>query len=206
MFENRQHGAEMLAEKLAFYKNRKNTIVAGLPRGGVVTAYAVAKKLNLPLCAIPVKKIKHPFQNELAAGAAAPANSVFYNKDLAANISPKDLADQLLQAEKELKEYEKKFCPKPIELSGKTVILTDDGIATGSTVSAAILFLKKKRAAKIILASPVAAADTIDKLKSSVDEVIVLEQPVDFMAVGQFYKEFEQVEDEEVLRLLKLKT
>lgn len=204
MFKNRQHAGELLAEKLTSYKNRADTIAAGLPRGGVATAWAIAKTLNLPICVIPVKKIKHPFQSELAAGAVAPQNTVFYNKDLASKISQKDLAYQLREARKELKEYQKKFCLKKVEFSDRTIILADDGIATGATVTAAILFLKKKKAGKIILASPVAAADTAGRLKGKVDELVVLEQPRDFMAVGQFYQEFEQVDDKRVKEILNL--
>lgn len=202
MFHNRQHAAELLAGKLKSYKNRKNTLVAGLPRGGVVTAFTISQKLNLPIAAIPVKKIRHPFESELAVGAVAPENTIFYNKSLASNLARKDLVRQLLQAEKELEKSKKKFYPKEIDFTGKTIILTDDGIATGATVETAILFLKKKKAAKIILAVPVASTDTVEKLKDKVDKMVVLEQPANFSAVGQFYKEFGQVEDKTVKTIL----
>lgn len=204
MFKDRKQAGELLAEKLADYKNKKNTLVFGLIRGGVVTAAAIAQKLNLPLLALPIKKIKHPFQPELALGAVGPEETVYYNHELVVmgRLDPKGLAIALLQAQKEQKEAEKKFFNQKINWENKTIILVDDGIATGATMEASILFLRKKKDAQIIIATPVIAIETLENLRKKVDTVITLETPADFTSVGEFYKEFEQVGDEEVIKIL----
>ena len=208
MFHNRLQAGELLAEKLTAFKNKGKVYVVGLPRGGVVTAWVIADKLNLPFFALAVKEIKHPYQPELALGAVGPAHTVYINDSLVKNssLTVQDLAKTIAETDIEQKKSAEKFFQKKINWRKKTIILVDDGVATGATADCAIMYLRKQKVDKIILAVPIGAVDTIERLKANVDTIIVLESPQDFMAVGQYYEEFEEVEDEEVLRLLKLKS
>ena len=207
LFKDRQEAGRQLATALAHYKNLENAIVVGLARGGVITAYEVAQELSLPLAVFVVRKIGAPGNEELALGAVAETGESIYNEDL---ISAVGASRAYLQktAERERKladERSARYRGKQPRLSFKnqTVILVDDGIATGATMEAAILAMRHAAAKKVILATPVAAPDALRRLGKKVDEVISLFSPLDFYAVGAFYREFEQTSDEELIGLLQ---
>ena len=206
IFKDRREAGLKLAEKLEKFRDQPKTVVMGLARGGVVVAHAVAKALHLPLDVIVVRKIGAPGQEELAIGAIDEEGDGFFNEAIirSLNISPdyikKEVTAQKKIAEERAALYRKE--KKKTEINNQTIIVVDDGIATGATVHAALIGLKKKGAKKIILAVPVAAADSLKILSKEVDETVCLYTPSDFMAVGQFYQKFDQTSDEEVMRLL----
>lgn len=206
LFRNRIEAGKKLAGALQSYKGAKQTVVLGLPRGGVVTAYEVAKALHLPLDVLVPRKIGAPDNPELAIGAIAGSGTVL-DRELIERLG---VSESYIQAEieKQKKEAERRISlfrvgKPPQDYRGWTAILIDDGIATGSTMRASIAALKKMHAAKIVVAVPVAPPDTISDLKKEVDAVICLYTPSSFMAVGQFYDEFAQTQDEEVIELLR---
>lgn len=190
IFKDRLHAGFLLSEKLFHYRVSKS-VVLGLPRGGIVVASEVAKNLELPLDVLVVKKIPSPDNPELAIGAVAP-DGVFFgtqNRQISDNIKKRMLL------------YRKG--KKPLKVKGKIVIIIDDGAATGATIEVSVKWLRKKQAGKIVVALPVAPAEVADRLKQIVDEFVILDTPVDFSAVGQFYEEFGQVSDEKVVELLR---
>ena len=200
MFKNRVDAGKRLAKKLAHFKN---SVILGVPRGGVVVAAAVAKELKAKLSAIIVRKLPAPDNEELAIGAVAEDGTRILNAFLIRQI---DVSRDYVEKETEVKMREIKkrmelYGIKTPSLRGRTVIIVDDGMATGSTMLAAIKFVLKHNAKSVIVAVPVASVDSINFVKDEA-EVIVLEIPLDFRAVGEFYKEFEQVTDEEVKKLL----
>lgn len=203
MFESRQKAGQKLAEALQFLKGKKALVLA-IPRGGVVVAKSVAQSLKRPLGVLVTRKIGAPDNPELAIGAVGPDKIRLINWDLVKKlrISQEFLSSQIEEKAQEIKERQKRYGQTKLEVEGKTVVLIDDGLATGATVEAAILWLKTKKAGKIILAVPVAPPEVVKKLKSLVDKLVVLETPRFFGAVGQFYKDFPQISDEEVIRIL----
>lgn len=200
IFKDRKAAGKLLAKHLKQYKLKKNTIVLGIPRGGVVVAAEVAKKLKLPLDIIVTRKIGHPAQPELAIGAVDADGQVIWDNKLLSQLEFK-IDDELKEIRRREKEYRQK--KEPFQVKNKIVILVDDGIATGSTTLAAVNYLKKHQAKKVILAVPVASQEAAEKLSQQADELIILETPDYFQAVGQFYQQFEPVEDNEVIKLLK---
>lgn len=207
IFNDRVHGGKQLAKKLTKYKDKKNTIILAIPRGGVVTGYELAQELNLPLDIVVTKKIGAPGHEEYAIGSVNMDGDVMLNNEAVSQMNIpssyiKERSEELKTAVadklKRLRGHR-----KPLNLKGKTVILTDDGIATGYTVRAAIEYLKHRSVKKIILAVPVAPHDTAAKMKEMVDEFVVLEAPVMFYAVGQFYEDFSETTDEDCQTLLK---
>lgn len=206
IFKDRKSAGKLLARHLKQYKGQKNIMVLGIPRGGVVVAAEVAESLKLPLDIIVTRKIGHPNQPELAVGAVDEDGEVVDSAREFGEIS--ELMEIVKKEVAEIKRREAVYRQgkKPLDIAGKTIILVDDGIATGSTTLAAINYLKKHQAKKIILAVPVASQEAVEKVikqLGEVGEVIVLETPQYFQAVGQFYYQFEPVEDEEVVQLLK---
>lgn len=205
MFQNREQAGELLVHKLEQYKG-SGAVVLGIPRGGVVTALVIASLLNLPLDIIVVKKIGAPDNAELAIGAVGPEGIVYWDEKLCKRLGISHSEKLKVKNEKlqEQREQDKKLRggKSLINLKNKTVILVDDGVATGATVMVAAIFLKKKNVVKSILAVPVIAKDTLEKIKKYFDEIVFIDSPEEFYAVGQFYKEFPQVEDEEVRRIL----
>ena len=205
-FTDREDAAKQLATKLDAYAHNPNAIVVGLPRGGVVTAAVVAKALKLPLDIIVTRKIGAPHNPELAIGAVTEEGKVLRNKQLIADLSVSDdyiaqeAAVQQQEAQRRLQAY--RGDRPPLDLSGKTVLLVDDGVATGATMKAAIASAKAKDAKKIVVAVPVAPPETVAALKALVDDIVCLHSPEDFAAIGQFYARFAQVTDDEVVRLL----
>ena len=206
MFRDRAEAGKKLAEKLAAYRGEQ-AVVLGLPRGGVVVAYEVARALRLPLDIVAVRKIGHPTNPEYAIGVVDARGASILNEAETSTIDARWLAREIgrEQGEAERRARVYRRGKKALSLQGKIAILVDDGIATGLTVRLAIRAAKEQRAEKIIVAVPVAPPDSLRLLKDEgVDELIVLEAPEEFMgAVGAHYVRFEQTSDEEVMRLLR---
>ena len=206
LFNDRNDAGKKLGEKLQGYKNASSTVVLGLVRGGVVVAAEVAASLGLPLNVVVVRKLGAPHNEELAIGAITDKGEGFFNEDLMGilGVSREYLSKEMERQRKSAKErveiYRGHF-PAP-DIKNKTVILVDDGIATGASFRAAIRSVRKEGAKKIVLAVPVAAPDALEMLKKEVDEVVCLSSPVFFEAVGAFYKHFNQTTDEEIISLL----
>lgn len=205
MFQNRYQAGRILVDKLKQYQNT-GALVLVLPRGGVPVGYEIAKKLGFDLDVIVVRKLGAPGNPELAIGAIGPNNTSFIDENLCQRlgVSREYLDQEIARQQRELERREKIFrCGREkLKLTGKTIILVDDGIATGATTKASVQCLRKMGIAKIVLAVPVASQESVKELKGLVNELIVLEVPALFFAVGQFYREFEQVSDEEVIKLL----
>ena len=206
LFIDRIDAGKQLAEKLIKYKNAKDTIVLALPRGGVIVGKAICEVLNLPLDIVIPRKIGAPFNPELAIGAIC-EDQYILNKDLISSldVNEKYIKDIIEDEKKEAKRREKLYRKNkgPLILKNKTIILVDDGIATGATMHAAIKFIKTKDPKKLIVGSPIALKDIYEDFKKLCDEIICLYTPLDFMAIGQFYENFQQTTDEEVINILK---
>jgi putative phosphoribosyl transferase len=205
-FFNRAEAGRFLAENLAAYENRSDVLVLGLPRGGVPVAAEVAKRLNAPLDVFVVRKLGLPSHPELAMGAIATGGVRVFNGDVVNSLRIPDEVIDAVSAEEymELQRREKAYrddLPPP-EVEGKTVILVDDGIATGSTMLAAIAALRQLNAARIVVATPVVAAATYYQIRRAADDVAAVMVPEEFYAVGQWYEDFSQTSDDEVRQLL----
>ena len=205
-FADRTEAGRLLAQKLIAYKNRDDVVVLALPRGGVPVAYEVAMRLNLLLDVFIARKLGIPGYEELAMGAIVSGGVRVVNADVVRHL-PR--AEELLEiaakketAEIERREREYRNGRPPRELRGCTVILIDDGLATGSTMSAAVLALRQREAAKIVVAVPVGSPETCSEFEREVDETICAIEPETFYAVAQFYDDFSQTTDEEVRELL----
>jgi predicted phosphoribosyltransferase len=206
VFENRRVAGRRLAAKLMQYAGRGDVMVLALPRGGVPVGYEVARALGAPLDVFIVRKLGVPGHEELAMGAVASGGVMVVNRDLMASlgISQDELA---AVAERELAELERRQHLFRVggavpEVSGRLVILVDDGLATGSTMLAAIAALRKLGPERIVVAVPVASPPTCRELASQVDEIVCAATPEPFFGVGQFYDDFTQTTDEEVRALL----
>ncbi|MDJ0659673.1 MAG: phosphoribosyltransferase [Crocosphaera sp.] len=207
-FHDRTEAGQQLAEKLESYKNQDNTIVLALPRGGVPVAYPIAKQLNLPLDICLVRKLGVPERPELAMGAIALGGVRILNTDIIhwSNISPQIIEQVTEKEQQELRRREQVYRgeqPFP-KIYNQTVILVDDGIATGSTIKAAIAIIKKQQAKKIIIAVPIAPPSVCQELSYEVDEVMVLKKPEHLNSISLWYDDFSQTTDEEVCSLLFL--
>lgn len=205
-FANRRQAGEKLAAKLTKYADRQDVLVLALPRGGVPVAYEVARALQAPLDVFLVRKLGVPGYEELAMGAIASGGVRVLNEEVTSRIQlPDSVIDEVASREqKELERRERLYRgdqPAP-NVQGLTVILIDDGLATGSTMRAASIALRQMRPVKIIVAVPVAASETCEAFRSEVDEVVCAAMPEPFMAVGAWYAEFSQTSDEEVRDLL----
>lgn len=205
MFQNRKHAGELLAKALDLYLGKEDVVVIGIPRGGMVPAFEVAKFLRAPLDLLLVKKIGHPLNAEYAIGAASMDDIILLANE---NISNDYIMEEVKRVRHKMKEQDLAFkAGRPIiDLNNKTVILVDDGVATGMTIFMVIELVKKAGAKSIIVAIPVCPRDTLEQLTEKVDRVICLEAPLHFNAVGKHYEEFEQVEDDEVLALFQKPT
>lgn len=206
LYKDRHDAGIQLAEKLLKYKDEKPIIMA-LPRGGVILGYEVAKKLNAPLDITVARKIGAPSQPELGVGAIAPHGVRILNHGLIDSLGISELQiEQII--EKETMEMNRRLelyrgDLTPLDLYEKTVIVVDDGIATGVSDKAAVLSVKYLYPKKVILAVPVCPINTAEKFRKYVDEFVCLNEPRDFYAVGTYYEHFDQVSDEEVITLLK---
>jgi predicted phosphoribosyltransferase len=205
MFASRQDAGEKLARFLQ-QEGVQGDFVVGLPRGGVVVAAEVAHELHLPLDIVVVRKIGHPWHREYALGAIAENGVVVLDEQLLRNnpLIRADL-DEVIQEENErLLDYQARFHRQaPPGLTGKFVILVDDGLATGATTEAAVLSLRKQNPASITVAAPVGSANAVDRLRQVADDIAVLYVDPDFEAVGRYYDTFAQTTDDEVTDLLK---
>jgi predicted phosphoribosyltransferase len=207
LFQDRTDAGRELAAKLRDYADRPDVIVLALPRGGVPVAAVVADELNAPLDVFVVRKLGVPFQPELAMGAIATGGVRVLNEDVVRMLNmPNDVIDQVTAREHhELERRERDYRgdrPAP-NVRGRTVILIDDGLATGSTMRAAVAALRQQAPAKIVVAVPVGAAETCDELQKLADEAICARAPEPFHAVGMWYDDFSQTTDDEVRELLE---
>lgn len=206
IFSDRVEAGRELAARLN-YLHGQDIVVLGLPRGGVPVAFEVAKKLNAPLDVIVVRKLGVPFQPELAMGAVGEDGVLVTNDEVVrmANISHDEFALVEARERVEVERRAKRFRgdQPALSLSGRIAILVDDGIATGSTAQAACKVARAHGAMKVLLAVPVGPADTIELLKKDADEVICLQIPQTFFAVGEWYQNFSATSDEEVIDILR---
>lgn len=206
MFDNRSDAGRQLAKRLMDYADREDVLVLGIPRGGVAVAFEVARALRVPLDTILALKIPAPFHKELAVGAIASHHILTLNKALikSLDIPQSALAAAIAGKEQELRKREQLYRDmRPrIPPAGKTVILVDDGVATGSTTLAAVDALRLTKPAKIIVATPICSPDVQQLIRKAADEVISLETPSWFTAIAQFYRDFSPTNNEEVRRLL----
>jgi predicted phosphoribosyltransferase len=207
-FRDRREAGRFLAEKLSFYANRPDVIVLALPRGGVPVAYEVARALNVPLDVFPVRKLGVPGHDELAMGAIAPGGVRILNDEVVRALGIPDYSIDAVAAkeQQELTRRERLYRGDrpPPEVRGKTVLLVDDGLATGATMLAAIKALRQQEAGRIVVAVPIASPETCDQMRGHVDDIICAVTPEPFYAVGLWYENFSQTSDEEVRDLLNL--
>jgi putative phosphoribosyl transferase len=206
LFKDRRDAGQHLAGKLTHYSDRDDVIVLALPRGGVPVAHEIAQKLNAPLDIFIVRKLGVPIYEELAMGAIASGGVRVLNEEVIRNlrITPEMIEAAAEEEERELKrrEVEYRGDREPLDLSGKIVILVDDGLATGASMRAGVRALRQRNPAKIVVAVPVGAPETCQQFEEEVDEVICAKTPSDFGAVGAWYLDFRQTTDEEVCELL----
>lgn len=208
IFKDRREAGRELAAALVGARPEGDLIVLGLPRGGVPVAYEIAAALDAPLDVYLVRKLGAPFNPELAIGAVAMGGVVVYNDDVLAgfNISESELARIREGEELELARRERVYrgAAAPLALKGKTVILADDGIATGATMRAAVMAVQAAQPSKVIVASPTASRQAVAVLERVADEVTVLEVPQYYMSVGSWYEQFPQLTDQEVVDYLAM--
>ena len=204
MFEDREEAAARLCKKLKKIVEGKNIVVIALTRGGVVLGKIIADYFKKPLDILVVKKIVAPGNSELAIGAVAPGNTVYWNKDLCKTLalSRQEKLELKKEKENERRNQERLLKSNHINFKRESVILVDDGVATGATVIASSKYLKNGKAKEIILAAPIISKDTLINIKKYFDNVYILECAENFYAVGQFYRHFEQIENEQVNRIM----
>lgn len=206
IFANRTEAGQALAGRLRKYENRHDVIVLGAPRGGVPVAFEIAAVLQVPLDVFVLRKLGVPGREELAFGAIASGGVRILDRDIIEGFGLTGLdIERVTKAEgEEMQRRERAYRGgrPPLDLKGRTVILVDDGIATGSSVRAAIRALRQMEPARIVIAVPVAPRSTSNRLQSEADELVCLETPEPFYGVGQFYDDFSQVSDQEVKELL----
>jgi len=206
IFTNRTQAGQELAKLLTKYAGRTDVIVLGLPRGGVPVAFEVATVLGAVLDVFVLRKLGVPGHEELAFGAIASGGVRVLDPEIVAGlrISALDIDFVTAAEEQELNRRERVYrgTRPPLDVKEKTVILVDDGIATGSSMRAAIRAIRQMEPARIVVATPVAPVSTLSDLENEVDELICVEMPESFFGVGQFYRDFSQVSDEEVNELL----
>jgi len=207
MFEDRTATGRLLATELARFASERPVVLA-LPRGGVPIGFEIARALDAPLDLVLVRKIGAPFQPELAVGAVVNGSSpeIVLNRDVLEHFQVED--SYIAEASRrQLEEIERRrqlyLAGRPkVEVAGRTAIVVDDGIATGATMEAALRATRRREPRRLVLATPVAPPETIDRLRPEVDEVVCLATPESFGAIGAFYRDFRQLGDEDVIRLL----
>ncbi|AOJ02832.1 MULTISPECIES: phosphoribosyltransferase [Burkholderia] len=205
-FRDRVDAGRQLAAHLADYANRSDVIVLALPRGGVPVAYEVAKALHVKLDVLIVRKLGAPGNPELAMGAIATGGVVLLEQSVlrAMHVSERELADTIARERDELARREAAYRGDhaPPDVEGRTVIVVDDGIATGSTMLAAIEAVRERKPAKLVAAVPVASPSSAEKVKAAADAIVCVMRPDWLMGIGQFYRDFDQTSDDEVRALL----
>ena len=206
VFDNRVEAGRALARSLSAYRGAPDAIVLGLPRGGVPVGFEVAQALGLPLDVLVVRKLGLPGQPELAMGAIASGGALVLNEDVLRFADGREAAlDQVRRREQvELERREKQYrgARPPLQMAGRTGILVDDGLATGATMEVAVRALRRLGARRIVVAVPVTSREARDRIAAVADEVVCLEAPMFFNAVGQWYRDFGQTSDAEVSELL----
>ncbi|VVC05311.1 Xanthine phosphoribosyltransferase [uncultured archaeon] len=204
IFKDRADAAKKLAEKLLWLK-KENPVILAIPRGGVVTGDVIASILDCKLDVIVSRKVGAPDNEELAIGAVMHDGSYFPNIEITRmlNVPESFVENEIARQRKEIERRLMKFRgSKEYDLAGKTVVLVDDGIATGATMFVTAHWVKKQKPKKLIIAIPVGPPETIAKLNQIVDKVVVLQSPYIFNAVGEFYEVFDQVSDDEVQEIM----
>ncbi|MFH2136601.1 MAG: phosphoribosyltransferase [Patescibacteria group bacterium] len=207
IFKNRLEAGQKLALTLDKFKDKPDTIILALPRGGVIVGYEIARKLNLPLDIVVPRKIGAPENPEFAIGAITETGEGVFDEitigayGITESYLQNEIKKEKAEAERRLKLY--RGSRPALNLKNKTAILVDDGLATGLTMRAAIKSVKRLGAAKIVAATPVTSPEAAELVKKEVDEIIYLEAPAFFGAVGSFYEKFGQTTDDEVIDLLK---
>lgn len=203
-FKNREHAGKVLAERLDEYAGRPDVIVLALPRGGVPVGFAVAQALGVELDVLLVRKLGMPGQEEYAMGAIGRGGVRVLQPEIA-HMVPAHVIDAVTRREeREIERRERLYRgnrPQP-DLHGRVVLLVDDGLATGSTMRAAVAVTRQQNPARVVVAVPVGARDSCDALAPEVDDLVAVGMPVMFRAVSQWYREFDQTSDEEVQDLL----
>jgi putative phosphoribosyl transferase len=206
-YRDRREAGRLLGERLWRYAGRDDVVVLALPRGGVPVAYEVARLLGAPLDVFVVRKLGVPGYEELALGAVASGSVRVLNEEVVAALGLSERGIEAIanreRAEVERRERTYREDRPPLALEGRVMILVDDGLATGATMRAAALAVRKLGPAKVIVAVPVAADQTCDEFRDVVDEVVCAFTPAPFYAVGLWYEDFEQTSDEEVRELLQ---
>jgi len=204
MYKNRVEAGNLLYKELLEYKDDKDAVIVTIPRGGVPIGYTIAKKLNLPLEIVLSKKIGHPANKEYAIGATTLENLIL--SDIASNVSEAYINAETKKIRTLLKQRFEQYygSDKPINLKNKIVIIVDDGVATGNTIISSIKLIQQQEPFKIVVALPIASKSALKKIQELVliEDIVCLDAPDNFHAVGQFYKEFDQVDDEHVIQLL----
>ncbi|ULA66992.1 MAG: Pribosyltran domain-containing protein [Nitrospira sp.] len=208
MFKNREEAGELLAQELVAFRNDPSGILLALPRGGVTVGYQLSLVLHLPLDVLITRKIGAPGNPEYALGALSETGAVYWNQEALSglSLSERDLAAAIQAQQTEVSRrvaLYRQGRPFP-NLKDRTVIIVDDGLATGATFFASVASVRRAHPRRIIGAVPVGPRSTIQEARTLVDQLVVLEVPEPFYAVGNFYQDFEQVEDREVLQYLNL--
>jgi len=206
IFRDRSEAGTILAASLEAYSHRPNTVVLALPRGGVPVAFEIGQRLGLPVDVFIVRKLGVPGHEELAMGAIASGGVRYINEDVMSQLGIEeqtvDAVSRREEKEIERRELLYRMGRPPLDVHGKTVILVDDGLATGSTMLAAIAALRLSRPARVVVAVPAAARETCSKISREVDDIVCAAMPEPFHAVGNWYVRFPQTTDEEVRDLL----
>jgi predicted phosphoribosyltransferase len=207
VFDDREHAGRVLAQRLRHYAGRDDVLVLALPRGGVPVAFEVARALRAPLDIFLVRKLGAPGHEELAMGAIASGGVRVINHEVVDALGVPNSAIEATAAreERELKRREEAYRgPRPApQVERRTVILVDDGLATGSSMRAAVAALRQQKPARIVVAVPVAAPSTCEEFRTEVDEIVCATTPEPFLAVGRWYHDFAQTSDEDVRALLE---
>jgi putative phosphoribosyl transferase len=206
LFQNRAQAGRLLAAKLESYAGRSGLIVLGLPRGGVPVACEVAARLKAPLDVFLVRKLGVPGHEELALGAVAGGGVCCFNDAVLKSCHiPRRVLDKIIGRERKELERREQACRvgRPPSLRGRTIILVDDGLATGASMRAAVLAARAQQPAWIVAAAPVAAGGTLEQLRQEADAAVCVQTPENFSSVGEWYADFEQTTDEEVRQLLE---
>ena len=203
IIQNRKVAGQRLAEKISKILNGENPIVLAIPRGGVIVGEEIAKKLGCSLDVIISKKITPPSSPEYAIGAITHDGTIYQSQYWDRFSQEPKFEDEIRKKKSEVKRRIEEYRGSAdYKFDNKTVILVDDGIATGSTVFVLLKWLSERKVNRVILAVPVIPANTFEEMKPLVEAIVTLEIPADFYAVGQFYEEFDQVSDEEVMTIL----
>ena len=204
-FRDRRQAGRALAKLLDHHRGAENLLVLALPRGGVAVGFEVAQALQAPLDVLVVRKLGFPGREEFAMGAIASGGVRVMNPMAGSGVSPRAVAEVVAREQAELIRREQLYRAgrPPLSMRGRTVIVVDDGLATGSTMRAAVLAVRQQQAARLVVAVPVGAEDTCRQLRSEADEVVCAAMPTPFRAVGLWYRQFPQASDDEVRDLLE---